>query len=579
LQFFRIPEIAYFFASALSALFMVTIRAGAASIQSLRNALQVFDSITFRFIRVFFYWGPFKAAWDAFWSPFPGVNPPPELYWGQSFDEYGNKPITSNLEILASTGEQILTLCPLVGQPKKLNNGENNFNLFQPFFYQFVKFNFTDRKKGTSLTNNNLPEDYQYFGIDDGVNNLLNFLRYNPFLACALQPVRDDNTNEITHFVIDPFNKATTFGKISSLMNSKYKRVVAVISKDLSSIEKMEVFQVNAYGEPVPDYNDGLISLKDKANMVLHVLVYQSELIHATIHLFHYLMTTCMARATQQYPIMYEWARAYNENIVLKYGEIVLLLFSQYFGALCQSTQLLFNGWMVGPYHTVVALAAALNREWSSYKSAEDFTYKFLFPKLTAKELDDANICVAWRKQVDLVKHYSKDLMAAFVEVNSSDFSTINMNFAGITSTTGPNGIGGVTSVRQFVELMSVTGFLHACTLSFTRVLCTSPMIALMKPEASHFSFQDVITASVATATLIGSVEGHTVFSWGIPYKSVPNKVIQVFQKYSFISAQYKQEYYESIKDRPDFKYYGFIFTDHGPDEIDGKQYTLSTYI
>jgi len=294
LQFFRIPEIAYFFASALSALLMVTIRAGAASIQSLRNAFQVFDSITFRFIRLFFYWGPFKAAWDAFWSPFPGVNPPPEFYWGQSFDEYGNKPITSSLEIFASTGEQILTLCSLVGQPKKLNNGENNFNIFQPFFYQFVKFNFTDRKKGTSLTNNNLPEDYQYFGIDDGVNNLLNFLRYNPFLASALQPVRDDNTNEITHFVIDPFNKATTFGKICSLLDSKYKRVVAVISKDLSSIEKMEVFQVNAYGEPVPDYNDGLISLKDKANMVLHVLVYQSELIHATIHvsISHNYLTT-----------------------------------------------------------------------------------------------------------------------------------------------------------------------------------------------------------------------------------------------------------------------------------------------
>ena len=284
LKFFRIPEIAYFFTSIINSLLMVTIRAGAAILQSQRNALQIFDSITLRVIRFFFYWGPFKAAWDAFWSPFPGVNPPPEFYWGQSFDEYGNKPVTSSLEILASTGEQILTLCPLVGEPKKLNNGENNFNIFQPFFCQFVKFNFTDRKKGTSLTNNNLPEDYQYFGIDDGVNNLLNFLRYNPFLACALQPVRDDNTNEITHFVIDPFNKATTFGKTCSLLDFKYKRVVAVISKDLSSIEKMEVFQVNAYGEPVPDYNDGLIPLKDKANMVLYLLVYQSELIHATIH-------------------------------------------------------------------------------------------------------------------------------------------------------------------------------------------------------------------------------------------------------------------------------------------------------
>jgi hypothetical protein len=301
LHFFRIPEIAYFFTSIINSLLMVTIRAGAAILQSQRNALQIFDSITLRLIRLLFYWGPFKAAWDAFWSPFPGVNPPPEFYWGQSFDEAGNVPITSNLEILASTGGQILSLWPIVGQPKKLNNGENNFNIYQPFFYQFVKFNFTDRKKGTSLTNNNLPEDYQYFGIDDGVNNLLNFLRYNPFLASALQPVRDDKTNEITHFVIDPFNKATTFGKTCSLLNSKYKRVVAVFSKDLSSIEKMEVFQVNAYGEPVPDYNDGLIPLKDKANMVLHFLIYQSEFIHATIHVsiwYNYLNTIVITKFT-----------------------------------------------------------------------------------------------------------------------------------------------------------------------------------------------------------------------------------------------------------------------------------------
>ena len=284
LQLFRIPEIAYFFANIITSVLLVTIRAGAAVIQSQRNFLQIFDSITLRLIRLFFYWGPFKAAWDALWSPFPGINPPPELYWGQSIDEAGNIPVTSNLEIIASSTGQFLSLWPILGQPKKLNHGVNNFDTFQPYFHQFVKFNFTERKKGTSLTNNNLPEDYNYFGIDDGVKNLLYFLRYNPFLASALQPVRDDRTKEITHFVIDPFNKTTTFGKICSLLDYKYKRVVAVVSKDLSSIEKMEVFQLNAYGEPVVDINDELTSPKDKANMALHVLIYQSEVIHATIH-------------------------------------------------------------------------------------------------------------------------------------------------------------------------------------------------------------------------------------------------------------------------------------------------------
>jgi hypothetical protein len=58
---------------------------------------------------------------------------------------------------------------------------------------------------------------------------------------------------------------------------------------------------VNAYGEPVPDYNDGLIPLKDKANMVLYLLVYQSELIHATIHVsisHNYLTTIVITKFT-----------------------------------------------------------------------------------------------------------------------------------------------------------------------------------------------------------------------------------------------------------------------------------------
>lgn len=234
---------------------------------------------------------------------------------------------------------------------------------------------------------------------------------------------------------------------------------------------------------------------------------------------------------------------------------------------------------MAGPHSSVVQLASDLVKEWSSYETADNFLLKFLFPNLTVKELDDADICITWREHVALVEGYSLELSAAFGEVHAGNYSQINAGFQFLTSQTGPSGIGGVKNIRQFVELMSITGLLHNGTMSFTRLVTTAPLLSQLCPNEEYFTLRDALICGIAILTIIGSKEGHTVFSWTIPYSEVPNNVIKVFQKYSFLSNKIKAEYYESIKDRPDFKYLGFILTDHAPDEIDGKQYTLTTYI
>ena len=48
-------------------------------------------------------------------------------------------------------------------------------------------------------------------------------------------------------------------------------------------------------------------------------------------------MTVSMSRATTNFRVLHEWAIAFNENVVIKYLEIVLLLFLKNFGALSQS--------------------------------------------------------------------------------------------------------------------------------------------------------------------------------------------------------------------------------------------------
>ena len=193
--------------------------------------------------------------------------------------------------------------------------------------------------------------------------------------------------------------------------------------------------------------------------------------------------------------------------------------------------------------------------------------------------MDNAGICVTWRKQVALIGDYASDLDDAFLEIYTTDYTKVNASFAAQTRQTGSSGIAKVDTIKKFTELMAVTGLLHGSTLSFTRLLTTPPIIAIFKPDEPNFTLSDALTCAIGMATMIGSAEGHTVFSWSIPYSTIPNNVIKVFQKYAFLSNDIKAKYYETIKDRADFKNFGYILTDHGPDEIDGKQYTLTTYI
>ena len=285
LLFFNVPSIVGFLYSNFNAVLMLIIRAGGSTVLTIRSIIEPVESIVLRALRFFLYWGPFKALFDAIWNPFPGVISPPELYWGQGIDEFGNRPVTGNVEIIAGSVGAILSLVGIIGQPKKINNNQNNYQIFQPFFSFFVNFSLTERKKGTSLANNNLPEGYNYFGIDDGVQNLLCMLRSNPFFASTLTPIRDVHTNEITSFGIFPFDESTFFGKAMRLLDPKYKRVEATFSPDLSSILSMVVYHPkDVTSEPIIHVDDALIPLKDKANLVSSLILYYCEVIHASIH-------------------------------------------------------------------------------------------------------------------------------------------------------------------------------------------------------------------------------------------------------------------------------------------------------
>jgi len=262
----------------------------------------------------------------------------------------------------------------------------------------------------------------------------------------------------------------------------------------------------------------------------------------------------------------------YNINEGLKYAEVESVLYNQ--GGL-------FNGaFRAGPHKDVVEKAAALNKEWGQLKSADDYVYKFLFKNIPKNVLDQAGICVEYRNQAKLISGFAKDLDSAFNYVSGANYAKANRVFQELTSETGENGVTGVTSLRQFIELMSASGLLHGSTLSMTRLSLTSPMVALLSPENPKFSSADKKYIRLLALTIVGALDGYSVFTSTVPYKKVPPEVLQVLKIYDDRSTALKGEAFEKIvKDKEYFKKFGFIQTDHGPEGIDGKQYTIATYI
>ena len=169
----------------------------------------------------------------------------------------------------------------------------------------------------------------------------------------------------------------------------------------------------------------------------------------------------------------------------------------------------------------MLSKAATLNAEFANCKTADDYVYNFLFKNINRNILDDADICTAFRKQSALVYGFALELDEQLQTLDNYELA--NNKFQSITGSTGMNGVGAVTSIRQFIELMSVSGLLHGCTHSLTRLSVTAPMVALMNRDNEKYTVADINYVVLMGMTITGAVEGYSVFSSTLPYADVPS--------------------------------------------------------
>jgi hypothetical protein len=194
-------------------------------------------------------------------------------------------------------------------------------------------------------------------------------------------------------------------------------------------------------------------------------------------------------------------------------------------------------------------------------------------------------IAIEFCAQARLVNAFAFELDAQLMKVSTEAHDKVNTVFSNLTKSTGNNGIGNITTIEQFIVLMSTSGLLHGSVASLTRLSATTPMLTLINPKQSYITVKDFNYLVLMGNTVLGVTDGFSVFSSRLPYKKVPYDIIKILVKYEGLSNSLKSSFYAKITGSTDpviqnnFLNFGFIMSDHFPDGIDGKQYTITAYV
>lgn len=282
-------------------------------------------------------------------------------------------------------------------------------------------------------------------------------------------------------------------------------------------------------------------------------------------------MTSSLSRATLHFPDLHPWAKQYNQNVNAKFQEVLLFLYSP--DGFFNTTSLSFcSGFPAGPNSVILNNATLLMKEIGMIINANDFVYKFLFKSFPCSELNRIGICTQFREQILLVTDFANDLDTALKK--SSNYNSAQAVFAQLTDSTGPNGVKSITTIRQFIEVLSAFGILHGSIFSVTRLMMTMPLITLFNPSKHYVTLKDFNTAITIASFVIGTIDVYSVFSSRLSYKKVPYDVIKILKIYESKSEALKTAFYQKIVTGDPYflNNFGFIVADYFPDGIDSRR-------
>jgi len=421
---------------------------------------------------------------------------------------------------------------------------------------------------------NGLPDNYKYFGSQDIKSIFERFLRTNPFFTSALTYNSEEKVFEIIS-TLSTESSTSFYTRIVGTMNSNYKRINAKLDSNL------QIISIDGkLLQDIPEADRNILI----AQLAFLVLFYV-ECTHALIHIFQYIMVVGIVDATAHKLEHRAWAYSYVENVMAANRELNAALLSPN-GALILNGELSERSGLLSVMRDMLCL-------FGSFKSSKEFIDFFLFANINKKKngstvAKDAKILDAFLQQADLIESFSNDLLNAFNKADEKSLLKTNANIKSFFSKVGNTesslyDVSKVDNLKTWIDLMSITGLIHGTTLSFSRFIITTPILACIDPQTSplaNFDNNAIKWAETVTTTMLGMAEERTVFNnlyagYTLTYPTVRSVLNVYFEK----TNDLKERFYAFLKQNEnEFNEFGWIDTDYCPTFTDGKMLTISVF-
>jgi hypothetical protein len=428
-------------------------------------------------------------------------------------------------------------------------------------------------------------DGYLYFGNQDYIKVLPLLVQTNPFWASGLTASGDnDEYLELIAYSDKPARDSDAkFLKIMRTMIPNPTRHINV----RFNTKDMTLNQVTSY-----ESGKEVIVPEEEWNHYVsgacYNMFYYSNVLHTLIHVYHYYMTAAIGFSTKHDASLAAWANPYDDNIAIKYMEVVATLFNSSLGDNDVKGHTGKHGFGGTP-----AVMPELRKYlviWGNCKNEDDFTKKFLLKDLydTAKNpekvIKQAKILEELRKHFDNVEPFATELTDAMRAKDGAAFKTAEDTLTKFMSECG-EGLSSIDSISAWLQSMSMTGFLHGAALGSSRMIVMPEIMRWRNIKAPTWDQYEISLMQQVTGVLVGMTVGRHVFTAEIDYEDmwetsdISSGVKAVLDKYDAKAEDLKLQYQHELEKRPDMREYGWVLTDHCPDGYDGKQHTQTSYI
>lgn len=267
------------------------------------------------------------------------------------------------------------------------------------------------------------------------------------------------------------------------------------------------------------------------------------------------------------------WARTYMFTLSFVYTQIETVALAVD-GVLTGSAPKSSGFDMVDRYK-VLMINKAMLKEMGKYKTSDEYVKKFLMKNIDPTSLSTNGVGKAILRQAELVGPYSAAMETEFKK--DPNYNTITTALKTFLQSTGIK-VNSINSMKSWLELNTLTGILHGSAFSLLRLLNTHSIMAVNSIDSPTFTLRDAKFMRGLNAVTLGTHEAFYSFSDNLPSDNPYNinKVLQFFDlKTTALKTLYQQEITQNAEE---YRRFGWILSDHGPNFKDGKQLSHTGY-